>query len=168
MTRIALLLVAAALTLAAQQKPPEPCKDAAAHPEFRGLDFWIGDWDVFAGPQKVGESHVEPILKNCVIYENWTGGNGSSGKSFNIYNPALKKWQQYWVQDTGNAIYFLGDAKDGELVYTAEARTQKGEPYTRKMTFTRLPDGKVRQFSQRSMDGKNWNTEYDFVYAPRK
>lgn len=61
-----------------------PCKAA---PEYRQFDFWIGEWDVKT-PQGglAGSSSVQLILGQCIIFENWTSGAGSAGKSFNIYD----------------------------------------------------------------------------------
>ena len=40
--------------------------------------------------------------------------------------------------------------------------------FIRHLTFSKLPDAKVRQLSERSTDGgKTWITEYDFTYAPK-
>ena len=72
--------------VAASQLAAEPCKDAQANPQYRQLDFWVGEWDVFSGKQKVGESSVQLILKDCVVFENWHGLQGGDGKSLNKYN----------------------------------------------------------------------------------
>ena len=145
----------------------EPCKDPQRHPEFRVFDFWIGEWDVFdrAG-NKAGDSKIELILKDCTLQENWTGTTGGSGKSYNSYSPQLKKWQQFWTADSGNTIYFVGEGSDGVMRFIADAKTN-GLPNDRRLTFTKLPEGKVRQHSERSTpDG--WATEYDFTYVPKK
>src|SRR5262249_32653720 len=43
--------------LATLKERAEPCRNAK-NPEFRQLDFWVGEWDVFNSPtkQQVGES----------------------------------------------------------------------------------------------------------------
>ena len=74
-----------ALAKAAQQAA-EPCKNAQANPEYRQLDFPVGGWNVYSGKQKVGESSVRLILKDCVVFENWSGLQGGDGKSFNKYD----------------------------------------------------------------------------------
>ncbi|MEP6848971.1 MAG: tetratricopeptide repeat protein, partial [Acidobacteriota bacterium] len=72
-----------------------PCK---AKEEFRQFDFWIGDWDVKT-PQGLpaGSSRVQLILGKCIIFENWSGGGGTNGKSFNIFDTNDNKWHQTWV-----------------------------------------------------------------------
>lgn len=150
------------------RRKAEPCKDAQAHPEYRQLDFWVGRWDVFApGGQKVGQSRVELILKDCVVYENWTGLAGGEGKSFNKYDPQKRRWEQFWVADNGTTTYFTGQAAPGQMLYTHEGADASGRPFVRRLTFTHLPDHRVRQWSQRSIDkGQTWTTEYDFTYVP--
>jgi tetratricopeptide (TPR) repeat protein len=150
------------------QKLIEPCKDKT-RTEFRQLDFWVGEWDVYSGTQKVGDSSIQRILKDCVVLENWTGSTGDSGKSFNKYNTATKKWEQFWVSDTGSTQHFTGELADGEMRYVLEPPTRSGGTLTRHLTFSKLSDSRVRQLSQGSTDGgKTWNTEYDYVYVPKK
>ena len=153
---------------AAAQRVAEPCKDPA-HPEYRQLDFWVGEWNVFAGQQKVGESSVQLILKDCVVFENWRGLAGGSGKSFNKYNNLTNQWEQFWVSDGGTTNYFKGSLVDGAMRYSLEMPGPSGGTLMRHLTFTPLDGGKVRQFSEGSTDGgKTWNTEYDFVYVKKQ
>lgn len=153
----------------AAQRAAAPCRDARVNPEYRQLDFWVGEWDVFSGKQKVGESSVQLILKDCVVFENWQGLQGGSGKSFNKYNAVTHQWEQFWVSDGGTTNYFKGSLVDGEMRYTLEMPAASGGTLIRHLTFSKLPDGNVRQFSQASTDdGKSWTTEYDFVYVKRQ
>lgn len=148
----------------------EPCKYPKKHPEYRQLDFWLGEWDVFnTAGQKVGDSRIELLLKGCVVQENWTGTQGGAGKSYNEYDPSLGKWQQFWVDDTGRTQYYIGEGAEGEMRYTAEGKQKDGSPLLRRLTFTKLEGSKVRQHSQQSTDsGKTWSTVYDFTYVPKK
>ncbi len=137
-------------------------------PEAKKFDFWVGEWDVYnPQEQKVGDSKIEKILKGAVILENWTGINGYTGKSFNIYNMDKRKWVQYWVDENSIPIYFEGnfDSAKNAIVYYSYDHTKDKSPYIRRLTFYNLSSNKVRQFSQRSSDeGKAWSTEYDFTY----
>ncbi len=154
--------------VAASQRAAEPCKDPA-NAQYRQLDFWVGEWDVYSGQQKVGESSVQLILKDCVVFENWHGLQGGDGKSLNKYNNVTKQWEQFWVSDSGTTNYFKGSLVDGAMRYTLEMPGPSGGTLLRHLTFTPLAEGKVRQFSQRSMDGgKTWATEYDLVYVKKQ
>ena len=48
-----------------------------------------------------------------MIYENYSQADGYSGKSFNFYDQALKKWRQTWVDAGGNVTDLVGELKDG-------------------------------------------------------
>ncbi len=151
------------------QASTNPCKYDDSVPQFRQFDFWVGDWDVFAGSMQTGTSHVERILGDCVIFENWTDRFGSQGKSFNKYNQRLKRWEQYWVDENGATAFFYGNMEGKDLVYLSDVTQADGSKAQRKLIFYDLGPEKVRQFSQISSDGgKTWNTEYDFTYVRRK
>jgi tetratricopeptide (TPR) repeat protein len=139
--------------------------------ENRQLDFWLGEWDVSTtqGGVPAGTSKIELILENCVVQENWKSENSPySGKSYNIYDAALKRWEQYWVDNVGGNIFFHGElAKDGVMDYWTDDIPQSGGPALRRH-LQLIPTGadKVRQFSRGSTDGgKTWNVEYDFTYV---
>jgi hypothetical protein len=124
------------------------------------------------GETPAGDSRIELILGDCVVQENWTsaGNIGYSGKSYNIYNAALKRWEQYWVDNTGGNIFFYGELRDGIMDYwTDEIPQTDGKKLKRHLQFIKLGPDKVRQFSQGSHDdGKTWMVEYDFTYNRKK
>lgn len=145
----------------------EPCRDAKNHPEYRQFDFWVGEWNVFnpAGVQ-VGKSRIDRIVGDCVILENWTGAAGSDGKSFNKWNPQLKRWEQFWASEAGETTFFYGNLDGRNMVYKTDAFPQPdGSKQERRLTFFNLGPDEVRQFSEISADGgKTYKTEYDFTY----
>ena len=138
--------------------------------ENRQLDFWLGEWDVTTtqGSVPAGTSKIELILEDCVVQENWKSmASPYSGKSYNIYDAALKRWEQYWVDNVGGNIFFHGElSKDGVLDYWTDDIPQSGGPALRRhLQFIPMGADKVRQFSRGSTDGgKTWNVEYDFTY----
>ena len=149
----------------------KPCAYAQENREF---DFWLGEWRVVTsqGETPAGDSRIELILGDCVVQENWTsaGNVGYSGKSHNIYNVALKRWEQYWVDNAGGNIFFYGGLKNGIMDYwTDEIPQPDGKKLKRHLQFIKLGPDKVRQFSQGSNDGgKTWFVEYDFTYNRKK
>lgn len=148
------------------QRAATPCKYA---PEFRQLDFWLGEWDVVANGQTAGTSSVQLILDDCVVLENWTGASGYSGKSFNLYEPTTRQWQQHWVDNAGAAIDFTGSYEEGQLKYRSDATATDGTRTLGRMTFFKLPDGNVRQLWEQSTDaGKTWSIAFDGLYTRRK
>jgi Tetratricopeptide repeat len=145
-----------------------PC---ASTPEARQFDFWLGDWDVTVGGIRAGKSHVEKMLNDCVVFENWTGVGGYVGKSFNLYDSQKKRWQQTWVDGVGGITEYYGEWKDGALRYEAKGTIPTGQkdPVDQAMTFFKLEDGRVRQFIQQTADGgKTWSVVFDGIYTPRK
>lgn len=148
-------------------------KPCAYHQENRQFDFWVGTWNVATtdGAVPAGRSRIERILGDCVIEENWqSAGNPYAGQSYNTYNPALKRWEQYWVDNSGGTIFFYGGLKDGVMDYwTDEIPQADGPPLKRHLQFFPQGPDQVRQRSQGSTDGgKTWTTEYDFTYRREK
>jgi tetratricopeptide (TPR) repeat protein len=141
-------------------------KPCGFDPEFRQFDFWIGEWDVFVSGSLAGKSKIELILKDCVIVENWESpGLGYAGKSYNVYNPGLKKWQQFWVDSSGGPVSYTGQLIDREMRFESEMYNADGTKTLRKMTFYNLGPDKVRQYIQLSSDGgKTWTNGFDGEY----
>jgi tetratricopeptide (TPR) repeat protein len=147
-----------------------PCAYSA---ENRQFDFWLGEWSVATtqGGIPAGDSKIELILEDCVVQENWKSQNGPySGKSYNIYDQAHKRWEQYWVDNVGGNIFFYGGLKDGAMDYYTDEIPQTGGPaLKRHLQFIPMGPDKVRQFSRGSTDGgKTWSVEYDFTYTRKK
>lgn len=164
---IRLMLIFAALfpmtiELAAQSAP-KPC--AAEGSKHRQFDFWIGDWDVKVNDKQAGTNEVKLILGECVLFENWTGAGGSSGKSFNFFNRSNGKWHQTWVDDRGGVLELDGEFTDGAMRFSGETRDAKGAVTLQKLTFFPISDGRVRQLWESSSDdGQTWKTVFDGLY----
>jgi tetratricopeptide (TPR) repeat protein len=152
------------------KKNQRPC---AYTVENRQFDFWLGEWSVTTtqGAVPAGDSKIELILEDCVVQENWKSqGAPYSGKSYNIYNQALKRWEQYWVDNSGGNIFFYGGLKDNVMDYwTDEIPQPTGPALKRHLQSIPMSPDKVRQFSRGSTDGgKTWAVEYDFTYTRKK
>lgn len=150
-----------------------PC----SKPEYRQFDFWIGEWEAFAPTgAKGGDSKISLMLDSCTILEEWTStglqnGLRYAGKSYNMYNAAAKKWQQYWVDNTGSITkYFNGHYEDNKMIVQTENEKVNDTLYQiQKMTFFNLGPDKVRQFGETSSDnGKTWSTSFDLEYRRKK
>ena len=148
---------------------PLPC----SQPEYRQFDFWLGEWEAF-NPKgiKGGDSKISLMLDSCTILEEWTStgfqnGLRFAGKSYNMYNAAKKRWQQYWVTNTGNITqYFNGRFEEGKIiVQTDNEKVNDTLWQIQKMTFYNLSVNKVRQHGETSSDnGKTWVTSFDLEY----
>ncbi len=138
--------------------------------EARQFDFWLGDWDVYVGKNKVGENLIELDTQGCTLVENWKNNSGGMGKSLNVYNIAKKKWQQFYVSGQGNVFLFEGDyrPKDKHMYFTAETTGAKGAKVMHIFEFFDLPDKTVQQRWKQSTDGgKTWNTVWDSIYKKK-
>ena len=166
------LLVAALAAVAlgspaadAQTPPPDPC----AASEHRQFDFWAGDWDVTTADGKpAGTNRIEKIAGSCALLENWSGAGGGSGKSLNFWSPEDGKWHQTWAGSFGSFLFLSGGFTDGAMRMDG-ASTRNGKTTRQRITWTPLPDGRVRQHWQQSQDeGKTWTDAFVGIYARRK
>ena len=144
-------------------------------PRFRQFDFWVGDWDV----RPTGQPPLGPASRNnitledgrCIVQEHWTGLGGSTGQSFNLFDRSIGKWRQTWVDNSGGQHDYVGELKDGNMVFegtTPAPNGQLGRVATR-LTLFHISADSVRQFSQVSSDsGRTWQVAYDFMYIRKK
>jgi tetratricopeptide (TPR) repeat protein len=145
------------------ERNANPCGDQ----EYRQFDFWVGEWNVFVNGQQVATSSIQNILNGCVIFENWNPATGNGGKSFNYYDPGVKKWRQIWVSGRpGSAINFVGEGNGKTMQMTCEIPGTNGGPASLcRMTWTDLGGNKVRQLWEQSTDhGKTWTAAFDGEY----
>lgn len=154
------------------QQPAQTCADAEG---FRKLDFWIGDWDVFAGERRVGTNRIEKILNGCAILEHWKDTNGSEGKSLFYFVPATGTWKQVWVSDNATRSggvkekQLIEELADGGLRFRGEVAVAGGGSYLDQTTLTRKRDGSVRQLIEISRDGgRTWQVMFDGRYVRTK
>jgi hypothetical protein len=174
---LALAGAASAQTQSAKPPPPPLTKPLATcnAPEFHAFDFWIGEWDAYeaAAPHSLaGRSSITREDNGCVISEHWVDAEtaGYTGHSLNLYDRASGKWEQFWVDSTGEVTHFVGGPFKGGMQLTDPANRvgARPSPVQTRMTFTPLPDGSVRQHGQASLDnGKTWRERYDYIYRRR-
>jgi len=137
-----------------------PCADEAHHQ----FDFWSGRWDVYDKAGKlVAHSLIEPVY-GCGIRENWMPLNNQPGGSLSIYVPKEKRWEQFWIDSSGSRAVFSGGWNGTAMVITGTW----GGPLVR-MSYSKNPDGSVRQFGEQSIDeGRTWKPSFDFTYRAAK
>ena len=144
---------------------------ACTAPEYRQLDFWIGDWDAYEAdssvPAKVARCRVERILDGCVLREDYQGANGSHGQSFSIYDASRKVWHQSWVTNRGQLLIVEGTLRGGEMVLEGVDHAA-GEHALVRGTWKPVTGG-VRETAVTSPDGgKTWKPWFDLVFRPHK
>ncbi|MBI3884723.1 MAG: hypothetical protein HY302_03205 [Opitutae bacterium] len=170
--RSVLVLVPSFLLLAtmrAQTPAAPPSAPPPPPPEMHQVEFWLGDWDVFANgtDQQIGESRVEAVADGWALLESWTArGPKVTGKSLNSFDRASGQWQQFWIGGGGGGIIlFKGGLVDGKMVLEATFVAAKGAPALTRGIWTPNADGTVRQQFENSTDGgKTWQPNFDGLY----
>lgn len=157
---LGVLLVAS--SIAAAPATPAPCSAA----EYRQFDFWIGSWTVKdAQGQLLGTNTIDVIQDGCAIQEHWKGTDGSAGTSFSAYYAPARQWHQTWVDSQGGLLRMDGGIVQGAMVLQGTRVGKRYKSVIDKTTWTPLPDGRVRQFWQASVDGgTTWKTVFDGYY----
>jgi hypothetical protein len=157
---ISILLVPAV----AHSQSAVPACDA---PEHRQFDFWQGDFEVRTGDAKLaGHNHIESILGGCALQEHWTGAGGGKGRSINFYDRSDGKWHQVWIDARGQSLFLSGKLEGQAMVLEGETRDADGKTSLQRITWTPLPDSRVRQHWQSSEDaGASWTTAFDGYYT---
>ena len=150
-------------TPASKPAPSQP--PACVASEFRQFDFWLGKWRV-TGPKgnQVGTSEISRVSEGCAIREQWTSSTGQGGTSINYYDADNDEWHQDWVGGDGTILHLRGGLKAGAMILSGESKSTKGTVINR-ITWTQLPDGKVRQQWETSTDnGMSWKTSFVGTY----
>ena len=148
---------------AAAAAAPSACANDANRHRF---DFWIGEWEVRTPAGRLdGHSSVQPVSGGCGLLENWEAVNGTTGKSLNTYNPALGRWEQFWVGQGGAVTEYRDSEWRGDTLVFHATSTTNGRTQQIRLSFSRNADGSVRQFSELSVDGgATWSVGYEYLY----
>jgi hypothetical protein len=166
---IGLALLIAPGPAAAQMPPPVPRDPPqyCAAPEYRQLDFWVGEWRVWrSGTQEtLGAARVERIYNDCAIRETWSPFDMNEGGSISSFDRTAGIWRQTWVDSTADRIDYAGHMENGRMVFIAWQPPRAGEP-ERQTRVTQWPEGAtVRQTGETSTDGgRTWAPSYDYTY----
>lgn len=129
---------------------------SAAPPESNQLDFWIGRWECrWEGGQ--GTNRIEKILDGRVFYEQFDGNPGMNllGRSYSVFDPAMGKWRQTWVDNEGGYLDLVGGV-EGERFVLLLVRLHEDTPFKR-MVFQNISPEAFDWHWQASTDrGKTW------------
>lgn len=166
---VALPLLAAAFVASAASPAPPVFGCPSSMAEYHQFDFWIGRWEVRdpAGKAVIGHSRIEPVADGCGISEQWMGGKGSNGVSYNAWDPQTGHWHQFWIGNNPNGVLSLsGGFERGSMVLVGSRDNAKtGKPQQQRITWTPNADGSVRQHWETSDDaGAHWIDAFDGIY----
>ena len=156
-----------AVAASAPSNPPAGCNV----PEYRQLDFWLGDWDTFEpgdSTTSVARAHVDLIAAGCAIHELYEQTDGLIGDSILSFDPVRKLWQQTWVTNHGSLMVIAGRFKDGVLTLEGTNHYSNGKSPLQRITWKAEGSG-VRESSVISKDGgKTWEPAFDVLFQKHR
>jgi hypothetical protein len=169
-----LLLFITALSLsygiANAQTNDKPCSE----PEASQLDFWVGTWDLSwkdtDGKDAKGRNTINKILGGCVIEENFTTEDNSfQGRSYSVYNPNKKTWQQTWIDNSGGYIDLTGGMEGDKMILWRKTINPKGVEVMQRMVFYDITANEFYWNWESSQDnGATWNLMWKIKYTRRR
>jgi hypothetical protein len=157
-------LAAAALSLASPDSSAlhdvKPVSPQCIGDEYRQLDFWLGEWDVFetASPQEpaIAYARVERVAQGCALHELYEQTDGLVGESLLSYDPVRKAWQQTWITNRGSLMALSGNLANGTLVMEGDVHLKDGTSVMQRNTW-RQQGETVQETGELSKDGgKSW------------
>jgi hypothetical protein len=167
-------LVVAGSAVVCRSLPADPDASASkqcSSPEYRRLDFWAGDWDVFdvgGSGRPIAHARVDVILDGCALREVYEQTDGLTGQSFTIYDAPRKTWHQSWVTNRGQLLTIEGDFHGGSL--TLQGRQFSSDAREKIVRGVWKPEGEgVRETAHTSDDGgATWRLLFDIRFQRRK
>ena len=142
-------------------------KKPSSRPHYHEFDFWLGNWDVykFNTDTLLGKSTISSVLDSCGIEENYSSVKTSyKGKSLNKYHEQNKRWEQYYIDNSGTTLHLTGNLQGRSMVL--EDNPVFGGTKN-KISWTPQPEGEVRQTWEVSADGETWQVIFDGLYKRR-
>jgi hypothetical protein len=144
---------------------------ACAAAEYRQLDFWLGDWDVYdagGASQAVARAHITRTLDGCVVHELYEQSDGVHGESFSIFDHSRRVWHQTWVTNRGRLLQIEGGMERERVVLTGRYQDDAGRALVIRGTWWPVPEG-VREFAETSSDdGHSWQAAFDLTFRPHR
>lgn len=135
--------------------------------EYKRLDFWLGEWDVYVNDKKTANSIISKSEGGCTLHEDYKTQSEYYGRSMNYFDPKDKKYTQIWI-DKFNVITVFKEveAKNGYL----KLQTNNGKGTLTNMDYELdSSTGNVTQTMESSKDeGKTWKETFVGVYKKRK
>lgn len=162
---------AACLARPAETEPPAAAAPHCATPEYRGLDFWAGDWDAYdvgKGDTPVARARVDIILGGCAVRELYEQSDGLVGQSLTTYDATRKVWHQTWMTNRGSLLAIEGRFQGGSLTLQGTQLSTEGHEQIVRGVWT-PQGGDVREIAHTSSDaGATWRPLFDMLFRRHK
>jgi hypothetical protein len=148
-----------------------PNTHACNSPEAAQFDFWLGTWEgYYSDTLKPALNIISKPIGNCVIEENFSDpNNGFLGKSFSVYNPKTKKWQQNWVDNQAGYLTLTGEFKDDKMQLNTEVVKPDGSKILQRIIYFNITaDSFDWNWEASTDDGKTWTVNWKIHYKRLK
>ena len=153
------------LSLIMASKPGIAQRSCAAA-EFSQFDFWVGEWLLTWNENNEGTNIITKDLDGCLITEHFNDPlNKYTGMSWTVFNPNTNKWQQTWVDNSGDYITLTGGMKGNEIILqTGERKTANGIAFYQ-MVFYNIAANTFDWRWEASIDGgQTWEMKWKIHY----
>jgi hypothetical protein len=153
---------AAPATAAAAPPAAAPVSDACADGPYRQFDFWVGDWTAYepGGADVLAHVKVTRAADGCGLIEEITPIKGPSSAALIVYDPNATLWRRESVAGDGALLELQGGMQQGEMDLEGEQTTASGHGLAR-ITW-KVAGEVISESAQKSTDGKDWNTWFDW------
>ncbi|MEO6490675.1 MAG: hypothetical protein ABIO04_12100 [Ferruginibacter sp.] len=168
MKQINIFILATVLSFSVKaQNNPQPC----TAPEASQFDFWTGTWDAFTADTLTATNTIQKIMGGCTLQENFENPKISySGKSWSVYSPQRKLWQQTWVDNQGAFIHLTGEFKDGKMTLSTQPRKMPdGKQIVSRMVYYNIMPASFDWVWEATTDGgSTWQPNWKIHYLRKK
>ncbi|HEX4740174.1 MAG TPA: hypothetical protein VH353_02490 [Caulobacteraceae bacterium] len=153
---------AAAAPAPAPAAAAAPTSGACADGPYRQFDFWVGDWTAYqpGGADVLAHVKVTRAADGCGLFEEITPVKGPSTAALIVYDPDATLWRRESVGGDGALLSLQGGMQQGEMDLEGEQTTAAGHGLAR-ITW-KVQGEVVSESAQKSTDGKDWTTWYDW------
>ncbi len=148
------------------QNNQKPCSAA----EASQFDFWVGNWNLYSADTLTGNNTIYKVMDGCTVQENFSNPSGYLGKSWSVYSPLTKQWQQTWVDNQGGYISLTGTFEDGKMTLTTLPRKlPNGKEIISRMIYYNITTDSFDWDWQATRDaGLTWNSNWKIHYMRKK
>jgi hypothetical protein len=164
------VLLACLVALLAMSAPTsaQTAGNCGGQPFRQQLDFWVGSWNLYAeNGAFAGRLDVSEWETGCLIEAMWTGVDGSTHQSMNLYDPLLGSWRQLHLGPTGLAD-LRGSLTAGSMVLSGNLyRYESGTQLERRLSLTPNADGSLGYVvDERAAGATDWTNVQTFAARP--
>ena len=149
------------------QNNQKPC----SAPEASQFDFWVGDWTLYSADTITGTNSIYKVMDGCTVQENFDSPrSGYTGKSWSVFSPQTKQWQQTWVDNQGGYIVLTGTFENGNMTLSTPAsKLPNGKEQLYRMVYHNITKDSFDWDWESTTDaGATWTNGWHIHYVRKK